>query len=101
MAGPPKHRESYSKGDDTINYVEYEGRYGGDDKVLQHLKMGAETAHITIHPGQPPHHTDVICRLDAGPFEVLRGAHEENVQPEHLHYPLTSSRGLLFHVFHP
>ncbi|MEO1490892.1 MAG: hypothetical protein AAFV19_01915, partial [Pseudomonadota bacterium] len=54
MAGPPKHRESYSKGDDTINYVEYEGRYGGDDKVLQHLKMGAETAHITIHPGQPP-----------------------------------------------
>lgn len=54
MAGPPKHREKYTKGDETINYVEYEGQYGGDDKVLQHLTMGAETAHITIHPGQPP-----------------------------------------------
>jgi len=54
MAGPPKLRETYRKGDETINYVEYEGQYGGDDKVLQHLTMGAETAHITIHPGQPP-----------------------------------------------
>lgn len=55
MAGPPKLRETYTKGDDKINYVEYDGQYGGVDKVLQHLLMGSvETAHITIHPNQPP-----------------------------------------------
>lgn len=54
MAGPPKHREKYTKGDNTIFYSVYAGKYGGDDVVLQHQIHGVETVHITIHPGQPP-----------------------------------------------
>jgi hypothetical protein len=43
------------KGNESDFYSQYfNAKYHGYDRVLQHKIAGAETAHVTIHPGDKP-----------------------------------------------
>jgi len=51
VSGEPRVQETYTKGNDVLNFVVYRSTTGdGDDLVLQHKTMGIEMAHVTLHP---------------------------------------------------
>ena len=48
MAQQSFHDEEY-----VIYYSDYQGKYGGEDRVCQAQKHGAEVGHCTWHPNSP------------------------------------------------